>query len=122
MPLIATDYFKWPEVYAIPNQEASTVADAPLTNFLCHFGVLRELHSDHGWNFKSHLLQVVLQHLGMSKTYHPSSFPVAWHGGTNVKMIEEHLRKVILTQQRGWDERLPIFCWHADHTLMRPQA
>jgi hypothetical protein len=40
--LVATDYFtKWPEVYAIPNQEASMVADALVTNFFCHFGVLR---------------------------------------------------------------------------------
>jgi hypothetical protein len=37
------DYFvKWPEVYAIPNQEASTVVEALVTNF-CRFGILREL-------------------------------------------------------------------------------
>jgi hypothetical protein len=34
--LIAVDYFtKWPEVHPIPNQEASTVADALVTNFFC---------------------------------------------------------------------------------------
>jgi hypothetical protein len=39
--LIAMDYFtKWPEVYAIPNQEASTVAEALVTNFFCRFGIL----------------------------------------------------------------------------------
>jgi hypothetical protein len=26
-----------------------------------------------------------------------------------VKTIEEHLRKVVSTYQRDWDERLPIF-------------
>jgi hypothetical protein len=32
--LIAMDYFtKWPEVYAIPNEEASMVADALVTKF-----------------------------------------------------------------------------------------
>jgi hypothetical protein len=36
--LISMDYFtKWPEVYSISNQEASTVADALVTNFLCRF-------------------------------------------------------------------------------------
>ena len=31
--LVAMDYLtNWPEVYAIPNQEASRVADAPVTN------------------------------------------------------------------------------------------
>jgi hypothetical protein len=27
----------------------------------------------------------------------------------NVKTVEEHLRKVVSTHQRDWDERLPIF-------------
>jgi hypothetical protein len=45
-------YFtKWPEAYAIPNQEAATVAEALVTNFFCRFGVPRELHSDQGRNF-----------------------------------------------------------------------
>jgi hypothetical protein len=50
------DYFtKWPEVYAIPNEETSTVVDA-LVTFFCFFGVLRELHSDQGQNFGSRLM------------------------------------------------------------------
>jgi hypothetical protein len=45
--LIAMDYFtKWPEAYAIPNQEASTIAEALVTNLFCHFGITHELHSD----------------------------------------------------------------------------
>ena len=45
--VIAMDYFtKWPEVCAIRNQEASTVADALVTNFFCRFGVPMELYSD----------------------------------------------------------------------------
>jgi hypothetical protein len=43
--LIAMDYFtKWQEVYAVPNQEATTIADALVTNFFCRFGIPRELH------------------------------------------------------------------------------
>jgi hypothetical protein len=44
---------KWPEVYAFPNQEASRVAVALLTNFFCRFGVPRELHINQGRNFES---------------------------------------------------------------------
>lgn len=34
-------YFtKWPEAYAIPNQEASRVPDALVTNLFCQFGPL----------------------------------------------------------------------------------
>jgi hypothetical protein len=39
------DYFtKWPEAYAIPNHEASTVAEALVTSFLCRFGLPQELY------------------------------------------------------------------------------
>jgi hypothetical protein len=39
--LIAMDYLtKWPEAYAIPNQEAPTVADVLVTNCFCRFRVL----------------------------------------------------------------------------------
>jgi hypothetical protein len=109
--LIAMDYFtKWPEVYAIPNQEASTVADALVNNFTCHFGLLMELHSDQGWNFESRLMQEVLGRLGVSKT-RTTPLHLQSDGMVEryVKTVEEHLRKVVCTQQRDWDERLPIF-------------
>jgi hypothetical protein len=65
---IAMDYFtKWPEAYAIPNHEASTVAEALVTNY-CRFGVPRELYSNQGRNFVSRLIQKVLQRLGVDKT------------------------------------------------------
>jgi hypothetical protein len=38
--LIAMDYFtKWPEVYTISSQEASTSAEALVANFFCHFDI-----------------------------------------------------------------------------------
>jgi hypothetical protein len=44
--LIVMDYFtKLPEVYAIPNQEASIVAEVLVANF-CRLGIRRELDSD----------------------------------------------------------------------------
>jgi transposase InsO family protein len=109
--LIAMDYFtKWPEVYAIPNQEASTIAEALVTNFFCRFGIPRELHSDQGRNFCSHLLQEVLQRLRVSKTrttpLHPQSDGMVER---YIKTIEEHLRKVVASHQRDWDEGLPLF-------------
>jgi transposase InsO family protein len=105
------DYFtKWPEVYPIPNQEASTVTDAFVTDFFCRFGVPKELHSDQGRNFESRLMQEVLQCVGVGKTrttpLHQQSDGMVER---YVKTIEEHLRKVVSTYQRDWDERLPIF-------------
>jgi transposase InsO family protein len=109
--LFAMDYFtKWPEVYAIPNQEASTVADTLVTNFFCRFGVPMVLHSDQRRNFESRIMQEVLERLGVNKTrttpLHPQSDGMVER---YMKTIEEHLRKVVSTHQRDWDERLPIF-------------
>jgi transposase InsO family protein len=96
------NYFtKWPEVYPIPNQEASTVAEALVTNFFCRFGAPRELHSDQGRNFESHLLNEVLQRLGISKTrttpLHPQSDGMVER---YIKTIEQHLRKGVTSHQR----------------------
>jgi len=67
--LVAMDYFtKWPEVYAIPNQEASTGADVLVSKFFCRFGVPMELHSDQEQNFESRLLREVLDRLGVRTT------------------------------------------------------
>jgi hypothetical protein len=109
--LVAMDYFtKWPEVYAIPNQEASTVADALVSNFFCRFGVPMELHSDQGRNFESRLLREVLERLGVRKTrttpLHPQSDGMVER---YVKTVTEHLRKVVSSHQRDWDERIHLF-------------
>ncbi|KAG5896052.1 hypothetical protein JTB14_011047 [Gonioctena quinquepunctata] len=52
--LVAMDYFsKWAEAYALPNQEAITVADVLVKEWICRFGIPMELHSDQGRNFES---------------------------------------------------------------------
>jgi transposase InsO family protein len=96
------DYFtKWPEAYAIPDQEASAVADALVTNFFCRFGIPRELHSDQGRNFESRLLQEILQRLGVSKMrttpLHPQSDGMVER---YIKTVEEHLLKVVASNQK----------------------
>jgi hypothetical protein len=109
--LIAMNYcMKWPEANAIPNQEASTVTEALVTNFFCHFRVPKELHSDRGCKFKSRLIQETLQCLGVSKTHttplHPQSASMV---ECYNKMVEKHLWKINESHQRDWDARLPIF-------------
>jgi hypothetical protein len=105
------DYFtKWPEVYVVPNQEATTKAEALVTDFSCRFSIPRELHSDQCRNFESHLLQEILQRLAVSKTrttaLHPQSDSMV---ECYIKWIEEHLRKVVALHKRYWDERLRLF-------------
>ena len=51
--LVAMDYFtKWPEAYPLPNQEASTVANVLVHEFVCRLGTPLELRSDQGRNFE----------------------------------------------------------------------
>ena len=72
------DYFtKCPEAYAIPNQEAQTVANAIVDGYMSRFGVPHELHSDQGRNFESAVFKGMCHRLCIKKTrttpLHPQS-------------------------------------------------
>ena len=76
--LIVADYFmKWVEAYPMPNQEATTVAELLVIQFICRFGVPLLIHSDQGRNFESELFAEMCRLLGIKKTrtipYHPQS-------------------------------------------------
>jgi hypothetical protein len=67
------------------------------TNF-CHFGVPRELHSNHGPIFEYRLMQHGLQRLWISKTQitlHPQSDDME----SFVNAVNEHLKKVTSTKE-----------------------
>ena len=66
--LIATDHFmKWVEGYVIPNQEAVTVADVLVKEFVCRFGVPLLIHSDQGRNFESAVLEKCIGSLELTR-------------------------------------------------------
>ncbi|GBO01259.1 hypothetical protein AVEN_207576-1 [Araneus ventricosus] len=74
--LVLMDYFtKWPE--AIPDQEASTVAEEVVRSWISCYGVPMILHSDQGTNFNSALFTELCKLLGILKTrttvLHPES-------------------------------------------------
>jgi hypothetical protein len=74
--LVASDYFtKWVEVYAIPNQEAITVAKKLTDEMFCRFSPPEQLHSDQGRQFESDLMKEICNLLKIRKTrtspYHP---------------------------------------------------
>ena len=78
--LVIGDYFtKWIESYAIPNQEAQTVAKVFVEEFVYQYRIPNELHTDPGRNFGSALMQEVCQLLGIKKktrifSLHPRMF------------------------------------------------
>ena len=76
--LVLGDYFtRWMEAYAIPNQEASTVAQKLVDEYFCRFSVPEQLHSDQGRQFESSLIAEICRILQIQKTrttpYHPQS-------------------------------------------------
>ncbi len=76
--LVAMDYFsKWPEAYALPAQDAKSVAEVLVNQFVSRFGVPLELHSDQGTNFESATFKEMCRILGIKKTrttpLHPQS-------------------------------------------------
>ena len=60
--LLVCDYFtKWVEAFPIPNQEAKTVAERFVKEFVCRYGVPRRIFTDQGSNFQSELFKEVCE-------------------------------------------------------------
>ena len=108
--LSAIDYFtKWPEAYAIPDQEAVTVADALVEGMFSRFGVPETIHSDQGRNFESRVFASMCERLGMHKTrttpLHPQSDGLVerFH-----RTLGQQLAIITSQHQRDWDDHLPL--------------
>lgn len=109
--MVVMDYFtKWPEVFAIPNQEASTVAEKLVHEVFCRYGTPLEIHSDQGRNFESQLFQETCRIMGIHKTrttsYHPQSDGMVERFN---QTLERYLAKVVENRQRDWDTHIQPF-------------
>ena len=76
--LATVDYFtKWPEAYAIKDQEAETIVNALVEGIISRLGVPESIHSDQGRNFESKIFATMCTYLGITKTrtipLHPQS-------------------------------------------------
>jgi hypothetical protein len=108
--LVISDWFtKWSESIAIPDQEAKTIAEAFVCNFVTRFGVPLQLYTDQGRNFESKLLLEVCQLLNIEKTHSTSMRPQA--NGMVERMnrtILSMLSKYCQANQYNWDRFLPL--------------
>lgn len=108
--MVVGDYFtKWSEAYAIPNQEAKTVADKLVKEFICRYGAPEKIHSDQGRNFESQLFQEMCKLFAMEKTrttpYHPESDGMVERMN---RTVQDMLAKYVADHQRDWDMHLPL--------------
>ena len=110
--LVASDYFtRWVEAYAIPNQEAVTVAQKLVDELFCPFSTPEQLHSDQGRQFESDLIAEVCRILKIHKTrttpYHPQ-------GDGLVERFNRTLLDMLATmtkeQPGDWDGHIRRVC------------
>ncbi|KAL5018859.1 hypothetical protein ScPMuIL_004581, partial [Solemya velum] len=67
--MVVADYFtKWTKAFPIRNQEAVTVAQKLVDEFVSLFGVPLQIHSDQGSNFESQVFREMCKVLGIEKT------------------------------------------------------
>ena len=107
--MVVCDYFtKWVEAYAIPDQEAYTVAERFVNDFVCRYGVPRQLHTDQGSNFQSNLFKEMCDLLGIDKTrttpFHPASDGMVERFN---RTMENLLSMYVADDQHDWDLKLP---------------
>jgi len=99
------DYLtKWPEVFAIADQNTETVARA-LVEVVSHHGVPEELLSDSGANLLSDLLHEVYVLLGIRKintsAYHPQTDGLVERFN---RTLTDMLAKTVDHCDRDWDQ------------------
>lgn len=108
--LVIVDWFtKWTESIPLPNQEAKTVADAFVQNFVCRFGVPLQLYTDQGSNFESLLFAEMCSIFDIEKVHATSMRPqangcVERFNRTLVSMISKYCQE----NQSQWDVLLPM--------------
>ena len=115
--VVFVDYLtKWPEVFAVPDQTAITIAHLLVEEVICRHGVPAELLSDRGSAFLSALLQDVYQLMGTHKVsttaYHPQTDGLVERFN---RTLIDMLVKTVEKNGRDWDRRLPhvLFAYRA---------
>ena len=108
--LVVGDYFtKWKEAFAIPNQEAKTVAEKLVNEVIARYGAPEKIHSDQGRNFEAQLFKEMCTLFNIEKTrttpYHPESDGMIERLN---RTLQDMLAKYVSGHQRDWDEHLPL--------------
>ena len=110
--LVIGDYFtKWIESFPIPDQEAETVARVLVQEFICRYGIPKEIHSDQGRNFESKVVAEMCKMLGIKKT---RTCPLHPQGDGFIERFNHTLLSILKSlldpeeEQRDWDDKIPF--------------
>jgi transposase InsO family protein len=108
--LVVVDYLtKWAEAYAMKTQTAEECANHFVREFVCRFGMPRQLHSDQGRQFESDLWQQMCAMLNIHKTRTTPGHPQS--DGQTERMnrtLLDVLAKLTRDKQTDWDLHLDM--------------
>ncbi|KAJ8040010.1 hypothetical protein HOLleu_14191 [Holothuria leucospilota] len=111
--IVIMDYFtKWAEAFPMCNQNAATVAQIVVDNFICRFGAPEIIHTNQGRNFESELFLEMCNLFDIQKTrttpYHPQSDGLVERANRTIKSM---LSIFTSDTQDDWDVILPkVMC------------
>jgi hypothetical protein len=107
--LVMCDYLtKWPEAFAVRDQEATTVANILVNEIICRYGAPKRILSDRGQNFLSKVVLATCATLAIRKVntsaYHPETDGLVERlNGTLIQMLTHFCEE----DQRNWDLAIP---------------
>ena len=98
---------RWPELVALTDATASSVAKALFERVIARHGVPTRITSDQGPQFTGQVMKELCQMMGISKlqttAYHPQTNSAVERVWPN---LTRHLRKLCQSQQQQWDQHL----------------
>ena len=108
--VVFMDYLtKWPEVFAVPDQTAATIARLLVEEIMSRHGVPAEILSDRGRAFLSELMKETEKLLGFHKVntsaYHPQTDGLVERFNRTLTAM---LAKTVESSGRDWDRQLPF--------------
>ncbi len=106
--LIVVDHFsKWPEIMALKDIRASTIATAIFDQWCCRYGVMTQLHSDGANNVHGEVLKALCSKIGTVKSkssrLHPQGDGMS---EAVVKLLKNAIRKQVDERGSDWDQYL----------------
>jgi cleavage and polyadenylation specificity factor subunit 1 len=116
--LTYADHFsKWAEAVPLPDQEATTVANALVMQIFTRHGVCDELLSDRGRSFTSDLIREVCRLLGVDKIF-TSPYRPQCNGQVERFHRTLHARLAMYTDPDGknWKHHVNLYCGRTDRS------
>ena len=93
---------------ALPNKEATTVAEALVRHTFCLLGLPRQILTDLGSEFQNHIMQEVLQTMHVTQLKTTSFHPACNGRGERVhRTLNALMSKLVADNQKDWARLLP---------------